>query len=56
MGHATAATLTAGHLVGAAATVVGVAAVYCRDRVAGALRRRWTDREPAAGTGGRASE
>jgi hypothetical protein len=38
MGHTTAVVLTAGHLVGAAATVGGLAAPYVRERVADAAR------------------
>lgn len=38
MGHSTAFVLTAGHLVGAAATVVGIATLYFRERVSDALR------------------
>jgi hypothetical protein len=38
MGHTTAFVLTAGHLVGAAATVGGLAALYFRERVVDVVR------------------
>lgn len=38
MGHTTTFVLTAGHLLGVAATVVGVVAVYFRDSVLDTVR------------------
>lgn len=38
MGHTTTFVLTAGHLLGVAATVVGVAALYFRESVASTVR------------------